>query len=48
MIIAHLRVGKKNHYDEETDSWILEHTGYRFAVGPNADEKALKSVMLTL
>lgn len=44
----HIPLEELKYYDENTGSWILEHTGYDFLVGPSADPDRLQTVTCTL
>ncbi len=44
----HIPLEELKYYDENTGSWILEHTEYDFLVGPSADPDRLKTVTCTL
>ncbi len=44
----HIPTEELKYYDEETNSWILERTGYVFGVGPCAEPQQLQTVTCEL
>ncbi len=44
----HIPMDELKYYDETSGSWLLEHTGYEFLIGPCADPKFLSIVTCSL
>ncbi|MBD3949112.1 glycoside hydrolase family 3 C-terminal domain-containing protein [Tuanshanicoccus lijuaniae] len=47
-VVIEIPFEELKYYDENSNSWILEHTEYIFLVGPSADERGLKSFKLEI
>lgn len=47
-VMLSIPVEELKYYDENTNSWILEHISYDFLVGPNAAKENLSMVSCTL